>query len=51
MLFQAFQDGRHGGHLRYRNETILAILTLHVSPMPPTKFRLNPTYRSGGDVV
>ena len=29
----------------------LAILNLHVTPMPPIKFRLNLTYRLGGDVV
>ena len=29
---------------------ILAILNLHVATMPPTKFQLNPTYKSGGDV-
>ena len=31
--------------------TILPILKLHVAPMPPAKFKLNPTYNSGGDVV
>ena len=36
--------------IRYRNETILAILNFHVSPLPPVKFRFNQTYRSGGDV-
>ena len=30
--------------------TILAILNLNVATMPPTKFQLNPTYGSGGDV-
>ena len=29
---------------------ILAILNLHVATMPPTKFQLNPTYGSGGNV-
>ena len=29
----------------------LAVLNLYVSPMPPTKFQLNPTYSSGADVV
>ena len=29
----------------------LAILNLHVTPMPPTKFGLNLTYHSGADVV
>ena len=28
MLFEEFQDGRHGGHLGYQNGTILAILNL-----------------------
>ena len=50
MSFEEFQNGRHGGHLGYRNETILAILNFHVATMPPTKFQLNPTYGSGGDV-
>ena len=47
MLFDEFQDGCHGGHLGYR---ILAVLNLHVATMPPTKFQLNPTNGSGGDV-
>ena len=50
MSFEEFQDGHHGGHLGYRNRMILAILTLHVATIPPTKFQLNPTYGSGGDV-
>ena len=50
MSFEEFQYGRHGGHLGYWNKTILAILNLHVATMPPTKFQLNPTYGSGGDV-
>ena len=29
----------------------LAILNLHVTPMPPIKFQLNLTYRLGEDVV
>ena len=29
----------------------LAILNLHVTPVPPIKFRLNLTYCLGGDVV
>ena len=33
-----FQNGRHGGHLGYRNWSILAILNLYVAPMPHTKF-------------
>ena len=32
MSFEEFQDGCHGGHLGYRNETILAILNLYVTP-------------------
>ena len=47
MSFEEF----HGGRLGYRNGTILAILNLYVAPMPPIKFRLNPTYGFGGDVV
>ena len=50
MSFEEFQEGRHGGHLGYRNGTKLAILNLHVATIPPTKFQLNPTYGSGGDV-
>ena len=50
MLFEEFQYGRRGGHFGYRNETTSAILNLHVATMPPTKFQLNPTYDSGGDV-
>ena len=50
MLFEEFQDGLHGGHLGYHNGKILAILNLHAATMPPTKFQLNPTYGSGGDV-
>ena len=46
MSFEEFQDG----HLGYRNWTILAILNLYVSTMPPNKFQLNQTYGSGGDV-
>ena len=51
MSFEKFPDGHRFGHLGYRNEIILAILNLHVSTMLPTKFRLNPTYRAGADVV
>ena len=36
--------------LGYLNGRILPILNLHVATMPPTKFQLNPTYGSGGDV-
>ena len=41
MLFEEFQDGHHLG---YQNGTILAILNLYVTPMPPIKFQLNLTY-------
>ena len=51
MLFEKFQDGRHGGHLEYRNGTIVAILNVCVTVMPPIKFQLNRTYGLGGDVV
>ena len=50
MSFEEVQYGRHSCHLGYRNGTILAILNLCVATMPPTKFQLNPTYGSGGDV-
>ena len=50
MSFDEFQDGHHGGHLEYRNGTILAIMNLHVATMPPIKFQLNPTHGSEGDV-
>ena len=33
------------------NKMILAILNLHVTVMPPTKFLLNPTYHTEADVV
>ena len=48
MSFEEFQDG---GHLGYRNRTILAILNFYVASMSPIKFRLNLTYGLGGDVV
>ena len=41
------QDGRHGGHLGYRNNMVLAILNIHVAPMSPVKFWLNSTYVRG----
>ena len=44
MLFEIFQDGRHGGHLGYWNGMILAILNFYVTVMPSIKFGLNPTY-------
>ena len=51
MLFEEFQDGRHGGYLGYWNGTILTILNLYVTVMPPIKFQLNPTYGLGGEVI
>ena len=44
----SFQELQNGGHFRYQNGMILAILNLHVATMPPTKFQLNPNY--GGDI-
>ena len=38
MLFDEFQDGRHGGRLGYLNGTILAILNLCVTVMLSIKF-------------
>ena len=51
MSFEKFQDGRPGGHLGYRNRTILAILNLCVTVMSPIKFQLNRTWGLGIDVV
>ena len=51
MSFEELQDGRHDGHLGYRNGTILAILNLYIALMLLIKFRLNLTYGLGGDVV
>ena len=47
---EEFQDGQSGGHFGY-DKMILVILKLHVTPMPPTKFWLIPTYHLGADVV
>ena len=44
MSFEKFQDGPHGCHLGCQYGTNLAVLNLQISPMPPTKFQLNPTY-------
>ena len=49
--FAEFQDGRHGDHLGYQNTTILAILNLCITVMPPIKFQLKRTYGLGGNVV
>ena len=43
MSFKEFQDGHSGGNLGYRNGTILAILSLCVTVMPPIKFQLELT--------
>ena len=51
MSFEEFQDGPHGGHLRCWNGMNLVLLNLHVSPMPPSKFQLNLTYRSRADII
>ena len=50
MSFEDFQDGHHGSQLGYQNKTVLAILNLHVATKPPTKFQLNLTYDSQGEV-
>ena len=51
MSFEEFQDGPNGGHLGCWNGTNLAVLNLHVTPVPPTKFQLNLTYRSRANVI
>ena len=51
MSTEEFQNCRRGGHFRYRNGTIMELLSLFVAPMPPIKFRLYPTYGLRGDVV
>ena len=42
-----FQDGDHGGHLGFPIRTILATFDLQVTPMLPTKFRVNWHLRLG----
>ena len=42
-----FQDGHHGGHLGFLIETILSTFDLQVTPMLPTKFRVNWPFGSG----
>ena len=49
MSFEEFQDGRQGVILNI-GMSILAILNLYKSLMPPIKFWLNLTYGLGGDV-
>ena len=51
LIIEDFQDGCGDGHLGYHNKTILAILNLHVTLMPPTKFWLILISHSGADVV
>ena len=46
-MIKEFKDG---GHLGYRNGTVLAILILFVTVMPPIKFWLYPTYGLDRDV-
>ena len=41
MSFEELQENPHGGHLGYWNGTILAILNLCVTVMPPINFQLN----------
>ena len=36
-----FQDGGHGGHLGFPIGMILAIFDVQVTPMLPTKYRVN----------
>ena len=51
MSFRDFQTDHHGGHLGSCKWTNLAILNLHITPMPPTTLGLNPTCCLGADVV
>ena len=51
LTIEDLEDGCCGGHRGYHNKMVLAILNLHVAPMPPTKFWLNLTYHSGADEV
>ena len=43
-----YQDGGHGGHLGFPIGTILAIFDLQVTPMLPTKYRVNLPRGIGG---
>ena len=38
LTIEDLQDGCCGSHCGYPNKIVLAILNLHVAPMPPTKF-------------
>ena len=51
MRLKIFKDGHLGSHLRYQTRTILAILNLYVTMMPPIKFGLNPHYGMGGSLL
>ena len=51
LTIEDLQDGCYGGHCGYHNKMVLAILNLHVPPMPPTKFWLNLTYHLDADEV
>ena len=51
LTIEDLQDGCCGSHRGHRNKTLLAILNLHDTAMPPTKFWLNLTYHSGADEV
>ena len=42
-----FQDGSHGGHLRFPIGTILAIFDLQVTLMLPRKFGVNRPFGLG----
>ena len=46
---EELQDGCCGSHRGYHNKMFLAILNLHVTPMPSTKFCLNLSYLAGAD--
>ena len=41
-----FQDGRHGGHLRFSIRIILTIFDLQIVPIFPTKFQVKWPFRS-----
>ena len=51
MSFEEFQDGHPGSQLGHQNGTILAILNICVTVMPPIKFQLNRMWGMGGGVV
>ena len=42
-----FKDGCHGGHLGFLIGTIFAIVDVQITPMLPTKFRVNWPFGSG----